>query len=312
MVAPVPQRAPAAAPPRRASRSTSAGSASRWRSGGPPSILARSTRRLPARCRRRLLLRRAPGPRRTVGGSASRIPPAASDPWPSWRCATTGAPPPPPGCAGGVPATRTAHHLIDPATGRPGGEGLAAVTVVAPDTDRRRGRHQGPVPPAGPTSIAGAAERNGVAALWVTTDGGRARRARHGAPRRLVGADDAAHHGRRPHGTAPGSLPPLRCPNSTPSTSVRDGHRGRRVPGADRAGPLRAGRARPRRPRPSPAAPALDRRVDLAGRPGCWPACWSRRSSSGGSPAPRASRCSTTGCCPGSSGAASAWPPTSP
>jgi thiamine biosynthesis lipoprotein len=62
------------------------------------------------------------------------------------------------------------HHLIDPATGRPGGSGLRAVTVVARD-------------PAwaevwskvlfleGPGRIADAARRHGVDALWIHDDG---------------------------------------------------------------------------------------------------------------------------------------------
>jgi FAD:protein FMN transferase len=68
--------------------------------------------------------------------------------------------------AGGAPV----HHLIDPATSRPGGDGLLAVTVVGRD-------------PAwaevwskvlfleGERDIAAAARRRGVAALWVRTDG---------------------------------------------------------------------------------------------------------------------------------------------
>jgi len=63
-----------------------------------------------------------------------------------------------------------AHHLIDPRSGRPGGAGLAAVTVVAGDTAEAevaakdlflRGRD----------AIAEAADRTGVAALWVTDAG---------------------------------------------------------------------------------------------------------------------------------------------
>ena len=65
---------------------------------------------------------------------------------------------------------RDAHHLIDPRTGRPGGDGLAAVTVVAGD-------------PAwaeiwtkalfleGAAGVAPAARAQGLAAWWVTTDG---------------------------------------------------------------------------------------------------------------------------------------------
>lgn len=65
---------------------------------------------------------------------------------------------------------RAAHHLIDPETGLPGGDGLASVTVVAGD-------------PAwaeiwtkalfleGVAGIAPAARARGLAAWWVTSDG---------------------------------------------------------------------------------------------------------------------------------------------
>ncbi|MEW5992081.1 MAG: FAD:protein FMN transferase [Chloroflexota bacterium] len=65
---------------------------------------------------------------------------------------------------------RIVHHLIDPRTGRPGGDGLAAVTVAAPDPawaevwskalflDGARG-------------IASGARARGLATWWVTTDG---------------------------------------------------------------------------------------------------------------------------------------------
>ena len=68
--------------------------------------------------------------------------------------------------AGGAPV----HHLIDPRTGRPGGTGLAAVTVVAGDPARAEvvtkslfllGAH----------GIASAARHRSVAALWVDEDG---------------------------------------------------------------------------------------------------------------------------------------------
>jgi thiamine biosynthesis lipoprotein len=68
--------------------------------------------------------------------------------------------------AGDAPA----HHLIDPSTGRPGGEGLAAVTVVAPDTADAEVAAKD-LFLRGASGIADAAERNGVAALWVTTTG---------------------------------------------------------------------------------------------------------------------------------------------
>jgi FAD:protein FMN transferase len=67
----------------------------------------------------------------------------------------------------------TAHHLIDPSTGRPGGAGLAAVTVVAPDTSDAEVMAKD-LFLRGAAGIAGAADRAGVAALWVTTSGGRA------------------------------------------------------------------------------------------------------------------------------------------
>lgn len=68
--------------------------------------------------------------------------------------------------AGDAPA----HHLIDPATGRPGGEGLAAVTVVAPDTADAEVVAKDLFLRGAP-GIAEAAARSGVAALWVTSDG---------------------------------------------------------------------------------------------------------------------------------------------
>jgi len=64
----------------------------------------------------------------------------------------------------------TAHHLIDPRTGRPGGRGLAAVTVVAPDTADAEVAAKD-LFLRGADDIGAAAERNGAAALWVTEDG---------------------------------------------------------------------------------------------------------------------------------------------
>jgi thiamine biosynthesis lipoprotein len=64
----------------------------------------------------------------------------------------------------------TAHHLIDPSTGRPGGAGLVAVTVVAPDTADAEVDAKD-LFLRGADGIAGAADRSGVAALWVTTAG---------------------------------------------------------------------------------------------------------------------------------------------
>lgn len=60
------------------------------------------------------------------------------------------------------------HHLIDPRTGRSGGNGLRSVTVVADDAaeaevwSKTLFLHG--------TAIRAAAEREGLAALWVTTD----------------------------------------------------------------------------------------------------------------------------------------------
>ncbi len=65
---------------------------------------------------------------------------------------------------------RTVHHLLDPRTGRPGGAGLAAVTVISDDpagaevqskTLFLRGR----------SAIADEAARLGAAAFWVGSDG---------------------------------------------------------------------------------------------------------------------------------------------
>lgn len=67
-------------------------------------------------------------------------------------------------------SSATVHHLIDPRTGLPGGEGLSAVTVVGRDPAQcevwskvlfLEGRHK----------IAAEAERRALAAFWVTTDG---------------------------------------------------------------------------------------------------------------------------------------------
>jgi thiamine biosynthesis lipoprotein len=62
------------------------------------------------------------------------------------------------------------HHLIDPATGRPGGDGLLAVTVVATDAAdaeiATKSLFLG-----GASTIAPEADRRGIAALWVTAAG---------------------------------------------------------------------------------------------------------------------------------------------
>ena len=68
--------------------------------------------------------------------------------------------------AGGV----AAHHLIDPRTGRPGGGGLAAVTVVADDPARAEVLTKA-LFLSGARSIGAEARRRSVAALWVGVDG---------------------------------------------------------------------------------------------------------------------------------------------
>jgi len=65
---------------------------------------------------------------------------------------------------------RHAHHLIDPRTGRPGGRGLVAVTVVADDPARAEVLTKS-LFLAGAGSVAGEARRRSVAALWVDVDG---------------------------------------------------------------------------------------------------------------------------------------------
>ena len=66
---------------------------------------------------------------------------------------------------------RAVHHLIDPATGEPGGEGLAAVTVVGRDPAAAEVWSKS-LFLAGASGIAAAAARRGLAALWVTEVGG--------------------------------------------------------------------------------------------------------------------------------------------
>jgi thiamine biosynthesis lipoprotein len=62
------------------------------------------------------------------------------------------------------------HHLIDPATGRPGGDGLLSVTVV--DTDPAAAEVTSKcLFLAGARGIATAAEHADVAALWIDTEG---------------------------------------------------------------------------------------------------------------------------------------------
>ena len=67
-------------------------------------------------------------------------------------------------------AGRTVHHLLDPATGQPGGDGLAAVTVV--DDDPAEAETWSKVLfLAGARGVATSAAHFGTAALWVYTDG---------------------------------------------------------------------------------------------------------------------------------------------
>ncbi len=65
---------------------------------------------------------------------------------------------------------QTVHHLVDPRSGRPGGTGLLAVTVVAADPAEAEvmskslfleGQH----------GIAEVASRAGTSAFWVASDG---------------------------------------------------------------------------------------------------------------------------------------------
>jgi thiamine biosynthesis lipoprotein len=62
------------------------------------------------------------------------------------------------------------HHLVDPRTGRPGGRGLAAVTVVGPDTADAEVWSKS-LFLSGSDGIRAAADARGLAALWVGRDG---------------------------------------------------------------------------------------------------------------------------------------------
>ena len=68
--------------------------------------------------------------------------------------------------SGGVPV----HHLVDPRTRRPGGEGLLAVTVVDPDPAWSEVWSKS-VFLAGATDVRARAEELGLAAAWVRADG---------------------------------------------------------------------------------------------------------------------------------------------
>ena len=65
---------------------------------------------------------------------------------------------------------RTVHHLLDPATGEPGGEGLQAVTVSAPDPAWAEIWSKA-LFLAGSRGIGDAARRRDLAAWWVEDDG---------------------------------------------------------------------------------------------------------------------------------------------
>lgn len=66
---------------------------------------------------------------------------------------------------------RALHHLIDPATGQPGGAGLAAVSVAGPDPAWAEVWSKA-LFLEGANRIAAAARRRGLAAWWVTEEGG--------------------------------------------------------------------------------------------------------------------------------------------
>ncbi len=68
--------------------------------------------------------------------------------------------------AAGVPV----HHLVDPRTGQPGGEGLLAVTVVGPDPADAEVWSK-VLFLAGRDGVAAAAERLALPALWADVDG---------------------------------------------------------------------------------------------------------------------------------------------
>lgn len=69
-----------------------------------------------------------------------------------------------------APNGRSVHHLIDPATGQPGGGGLLAVTVRAADPAWAEVWSKA-LFLAGPSNIGPEARRRGIAAWWVEADG---------------------------------------------------------------------------------------------------------------------------------------------
>jgi thiamine biosynthesis lipoprotein len=66
---------------------------------------------------------------------------------------------------------RPVHHLLDPATGEPGGNGLLSVTVAASDPAWAEVWSKS-LFLAGRAEVAGIARARGLAAWWVGTDGG--------------------------------------------------------------------------------------------------------------------------------------------
>ncbi len=68
------------------------------------------------------------------------------------------------------PNGRPAHHLLDPATGVPGGAGLLAVTVAGPDPAWAEVWSKA-LFLEGASGIAEAARRRGLAAWWIAEDG---------------------------------------------------------------------------------------------------------------------------------------------
>lgn len=65
---------------------------------------------------------------------------------------------------------RVRHHLIDPRTGEPGGEGLVSVSVVAADAAEAEVWTKA-LFLEGARAIDAAAADRGLAAIWITTDG---------------------------------------------------------------------------------------------------------------------------------------------
>ncbi|HVB06718.1 MAG TPA: FAD:protein FMN transferase [Acidimicrobiales bacterium] len=69
-----------------------------------------------------------------------------------------------------VAGSRRVHHLIDPATGEPGGRGLVAVTVVGRDPARSEVWSKA-LFISGRSEIAAVAHRHAIAALWIDEEG---------------------------------------------------------------------------------------------------------------------------------------------